>query len=195
MKKNFYQLGFFAFGNLILNLTGITLIVLALVGLWCNLTTENYSKLEKLGVSIMLLSLLVLVVYSFFCNAQNKIVFHNHQILITGQLGKDDGGIYTAIYQYKDKIDMRDIRDVKLVFANADSNKKVKRYAGKGSLRPMLYFEFVLGDGMTKWMWITPFARSQRKKMLSIINSETGLNLAYDQLEEYDYSIFKRKKQ
>lgn len=195
MKKVFCQFGLFALGRYFIYLAGIVLIVLTCVAVLGNLIDELYTVLAKLGAIIILLYPLSLGVYSFVCDAHNKAIFHNHQIMITGQLGKEAGGIYTtAIYQYKDKIDMRDIRDVKLVFANTDSRKKVKRYAGKGSLRPMLYFEFILADGTTKWMWITPYSRGQRRKMLAIVNDKTGLNLSYDLLEEYDYSMFARKK-
>lgn len=191
MKKVFYQLGIFALSNFILYISGIALAIIACIVLWGNFTTEHYSEMEKLVYSPILLIPLGLGIHSIIYNAYNRVIFRDHQILITGQLGKDDGGFFTSIHQYKDTIDMRNIREVKLVVATVNSRKKVMR-SHKGGLRPMRYFEFILADGTTKWMWITPFAKNQRKKMLAIINSKTGLNLSYDQLEEYQY--FPRKK-
>ena len=46
----------------------------------------------------------------------------------------------------------------------------------------------------TKWMYIECYSKRQRIKILETINSKTGLNLSYKQLERKDFSIYKKRK-
>ncbi len=190
MKKVFYQLSVFSICTFVLYLAEMVLDVIVCILLWGNFIAENYSEIDKLIFSLILLVPFWMGGYSFVSSAHNRVIFHDYQILITGQLGKDNG-FFASIHQYKDTIDMRDIQNVKLVVATVNSRKKAMK-PHKCGTSPVRYFEFVLANGTTKWMWITPFSKNQRKKMLSIINSKTGLKLSYDQLEEYQF--FSRKK-
>ena len=127
-----------------------------------------------------------------FClayNMRNRVIFCDNKLIITGHwIIKNEG------LQFPDEIEYSEIKDISIICANANSLKKRIKNAGYSSLRPFFFFEFLLKNGTTKWLYIECYSKQQRRKMLEIINSKNDLNLSYDDLETVDYSIYRRNK-
>ena len=90
--------------------------------------------------------------------------------------------------QFKTEIKYSEIEDIKLVLSTKNSKKESCRVKA-----PHYYFEFVLKNGRTKWLLIGQFTQKQQIEMLDIINSKTGKNFNYSQLEERDTTIYNYK--
>ena len=118
----------------------------------------------------------------------NRLIFYYDKIVITGHRFKKVG------LQYPDEIKYNEIKNVSLIYSNANSRKKRINVRGYTALRPYTYFEIWLEDDKTKWILVECFSMIQRKKMLQIINQKTGLNLLYNQLEKKNDSIYKKRK-
>ena len=118
----------------------------------------------------------------------NRLIFYYDKIVITGHRFKKVG------LQYPDEIKYNEIKNVSLIYSNANSRKKRINVSGYTALRPYTYFEIWLEDDKTKWILVECFSMIQRKKMLQIINQKTGLNLVYNQLEKKNDSIYKKRK-
>ena len=120
----------------------------------------------------------------------NQIILYDDRIVVTGHIIIKKRGI-----QFPDEIQYSEIENVKLICANANSLKKRMKDANVyASLRALVYFEFILKNGKTKWVFIEPFSKKQREEILAMINLKAGLNLSYLLLEKQDYSIFRKRK-
>ena len=187
MKKTLLPLHI---GNLILCLTSICIagfgIFMVIVGLYILLVHTRYESLVLIfaGSYSTYLFLFVLIYI-----LHNKIVLTDNKIIITGHLNKKNKGL-----QFPDEIEYNEIQDVAIICANANSKKKQIKNAGYSSLRPFIYYELMLKNEETKWIYIECFTKKQRKQILDIINDKVGLNLSYEQLERKDYSIYKKSK-
>ena len=179
MKKTFYQFSFYAFF--------LRFVVIALIIMGLYIIGESISRANILGL-IGLLPL-ILGATSYYVMFYNRIIFLDEIIDITGDKGKDSERI-----QFKDEIAYSDISDIRLVYANLNSKKKRKPSPSLGNLQPNMFFEFVLINQKTKWVYVSVFSKKQRKEMLEIINSKTGKNFSYDTLEREDSSMYKKKE-
>lgn len=120
----------------------------------------------------------------------NQIILYDDRIVVTGHIIIKKQGI-----QFPDEIQYSEIENVTLICANANSLKKRMKNANVyASLRALMYFEFTLKNGKTKWVFIEPFSKKQRVELLDMINVKAGLNLSYSLLEKKDLSIFKKRK-
>ena len=117
----------------------------------------------------------------------NKLIFYDDRLLVTGQ--KLNRGI-----QYKEIIYYSSIKDIRIICAHIDSRGKAIKNDGIISMRPHIYFEFILHDGTSKLVHIEIYSINQRKKILDIINRMAKLNFSYDHLKKIDLSMFKKKK-
>lgn len=96
-------------------------------------------------------------------------------------------GLFRPV-QYKTEIKYSEIEDIRLVLSTKNSKNESCRVKA-----PHYYFEFVLKNGKTKRLLIGQFTQKQRIEMLDIINSKTGKNFKYSQLEERDTTIYNYK--
>lgn len=127
--------------------------------------------------------------YSFFSIAYYRIILFSDRIHATGEFGNSE-----VKTQFKDDVYYCDIADIRLVYINKNSKKKGFSGPAYGNLRPRMFFEFVLNNGKTKWIYISYFSKKQRNEILSIVNRNTGLNASYDQMYEDLRKQFQRRK-
>lgn len=118
----------------------------------------------------------------------NRVILTDEKIIITGHWD-----LKNSVVQHRDEISYSEIKGVAIICANANSKKKPNK-GGISPLRPFFYFEFTLVNEKTKWMYIECYSKRQRIKILETINSKTGLNLSYKQLERKDFSIYRKRK-
>ena len=173
MKKTFFPLHI---GHIILYLGSAFItgcgIYAVIYGLFCVFKVNNLTGLIAglivimAGAFAMYLSLYILI-YLW----HNRAIFEDDKIVITGHLIIKNQG-----QQFPDEIRYDEIQDVAIICANADSLKRRIKSIGPNGSRPYFYYEVILKNGETKWIYIECFSRSQRKKMLDIINSKAGLN-------------------
>lgn len=179
MKKTFHQLHIINFFELLLYLFfiggGVCLVLMSVI-------KENALML------IVGIVLIVLFTASWINTAYNRIIFYDNRMLVTGQLFGDDRT------QYKDEILYSDIEGIRVIYVIKNSKKESIKTISYVSLRPNLFFEFVLKNQKTKWVWISLYSKRQRDKMLKMINEKTGLNLCYDEIEKNDLSPYNLKK-
>lgn len=117
----------------------------------------------------------------------NKLIFNEDGLLVTGQ--KFKGKI-----QYKEYIHYSDIVDIRMVCAHIDSRGYTIKNRGIATMRPHMFFEFIMANNKSKFLHVEIYSIKQRKKILEIINQMTNLNFSYSKLEKLDQSIFRRKK-
>ena len=129
----------------------------------------------------------IISLYAYITAFNNRIIFMNDIIKVTGNLGKK-----TERIQFSDEITYSDIEDIKIIYVNKNSIKKTILSTNLGNLQPKLYFEIILNGKESKWLLIGTFSKKQRIKMLEIINSKTGKNFVYDEIEKKDFSIYKK---
>lgn len=145
----------------------------------------------KLNITMGLLGVVPIVIslYAYITVFNNRIIFLNDVIEVTGNLGKNSEKI-----QFADKIIYSDIEDIKLIYANKNSIKKSIKSPNLGNLQPKLYFEIVLKNKDSKWLLVSTFSKNQRIEMLKIINSKTGKEFSYEILERKDLSVYNIRK-
>ena len=95
--------------------------------------------------------------------------------------------------QYKEYIHYSDIVDVRLICAHIDSRGYTIKNTGIASMRPHVFFEFIIANKKSKFLHIEIYSIKQRKQILEIISQMTNQNFSYDKLEKLDQSIFRRK--
>lgn len=120
--------------------------------------------------------------YIFLCNIPNKIILSTDKIIVTGQ--KNKGKV-----QYREIVEYCKIRDIKLLCGCIDSQGHYLKNKGIASMRPHVFYEFILQDGSSKLVYIEIYSIRQRKKILKIINEKANLNLTYKHLQKIDYGI------
>ena len=182
MKKTFYQqhIGMFVAFCVIL--------VFVIIGMYLivqGLGDENISKDDLLEIALGVCVILFMI-YSFVSVMFYRVECLEDRINIIGHKGPKIDRI-----QFDDIILYSEIIDVKFILTEKNS-KKNSVYTLYNSA-PRLFYEFLLNNGKTKWVLITPFTKKQRKEILEIINSKTGKNFSYDTLEKEDLSIYNRK--
>lgn len=191
MKKTFYQLGISnIFGDieLILFSAGLLWLTrkLVLVIIECLSDLSWISLLRIIGcglVSSFCTIGVLLSIRAIIAKAHNRVIYSEHCFYITGDLYNEE-----IAEQCKDEIEIREIKAVKHLITHRNSKKK-----GYTST-PLVFYEFTLLDGSKKRMLISYFSRIQRKKILAIINEETGSNFSYKTLPKADYSMNKKRK-
>lgn len=129
----------------------------------------------------------ILFGYIFICNISNKMILNSEGIAITGQ--KIKGRI-----QHKDFISFCEIKNVKLICAHIDSKGKKLKIIDIASMRPHIFFEFELHNEKSKLIYIEIYSVRQRKKILETINRMTSLHFSYNNLENIDASMFRKKR-
>ena len=180
MKKTFYQLHIQAIYVRVVCLlifsVGAYLIVLSCL---------------KLNIFIGLIGIVPIAISlnAYISTFNNRIVFLNGTIKVTGNLGKK-----TEIIQFPDEIICADIEDIKLVYANKNSKQKKIVSGNLGNLQPKLFFEITLSNNKVKWLLVSLFSKKQRIEILNIINKASGKAFNYDELEKQDLSIYKQQK-
>ena len=127
--------------------------------------------------------------YAYISTFNNRIVFLNDTIKVTGNLGKK-----TEIIQFPDEIICADIADIKLVYANKNSKQKKIISANLGNLQPKLFFEITLSNNKVHWLLVSLFSKKQRIEILNIINKISGKAFDYEELEKQDLSIYQSQK-
>lgn len=180
MKKTFYQLHIQAHY--------IRLICLMFIICGCYLLSVAFIKTN---IPMLFISLIPVIIslHAYIIVFNNRIIFLEDKIKVTGNLGKANQKI-----QFSDNIFYLDIEDVKMIYANKNSKNKKISSSNIGNLQPKLFFEFILKNHETKWLFIGTFSKKQRTKMLEIINSKTGKSFSYATMERKDLSIYNRKK-
>ena len=186
MKKTFLPL---SFGHLMLYLTCMLIagfgVYMTIVGLKVLLTSKQYQA--------VIVILAGLCTFALFCrvliyNLHNRMIFHDKKIVITGHWIIKNSGL-----QFPDEIECNEIKDVAIIYANANSLKKRIKNEGYSSLRPYVFYEITLNNNKTKWIYIECYSKKQRKQTLGLINKKAGLHLSYELLERKDFSIYNKK--
>lgn len=177
MKKRFCPLSASAIGCLIIYF----IVFLALIAFFIYSIVISYTVLDYIAVFIFSLPCVGVGFALIFLFLYKGVIFLEDKIIAKGSKSKNP---YVAI-QYEVEIYYKDILDVKIVISkNQNSLKKwYKQASGFSSTaynKP--FFNFILKDGETKWVWIELYSIKQRKKMLQIINEKTGLNIDYDDI-------------
>ncbi len=149
----------------------------------------RYNQLESLIIIISGFVTIILFLTYLLDSLHNRIVCEEEKMIVTGHIFQIHGKI-----QFPDEIRYNAIKDVAIICANTNSLKK-RENSVFSSLRPIIYFEILLKNDDTKWIYIECFSKKQRKHILNIINDKTNLSLSYETLEKKDYSIYKKKKQ
>lgn len=178
MKKTFHQLHFFAFCFRAVCFAFFAISVYMII---YNLVRNNF-----IGALVCLAPIIIFIdgyIFAFY----NRMIFWEDRIEATGNFGKKDDKI-----QFPDEINYSDIENIKVIYVNKNSRKKTIRTYNLGNLQPKLYFEILLTTGKTKWLFISGYSKRQRNEMLRIINSKTGKNFVYSQLEKSDLSFYKK---
>lgn len=117
----------------------------------------------------------------------NKLIFNEDGLFVTGQ--KFKGKI-----QYKEYIHYGDIVDIRIVCAHIDSRGYTIKNRGIASMRPHVFFEFIMANNKSKFLHVGIYSIKQRNIILKNINQMTKQNFFYSNLEKLDQSIFRRKK-
>lgn len=182
MKKTFYQLHF---GMIIAFITQIMVLVMA-VYILINCFSDRVILKNDIMSIVGGVGAIVVVVYSSISIGYNRIICTDDKINITGHRGpKHDRTQFETVILYSE------IKGVRMIISNKNSQKET---LSEICAAPRLYYEFLMTNGNTKWVFITPFSKKQRKEMLEIINSKTGKNFSYDTLEREDLSIYNIRK-
>ena len=183
MKKTFYQqhpgmLGAFCI-----------IVVFIIMGAYLIIEGLDDRDLSKDNLLEIILGVIVItfMIYSFISGLLYRVKFLEESINIIGYRGSKVDKI-----QFDDIILYSEIIDIKIILTEKNSKKKSVDTLYPSA--PKLFFEFLLNNGKTKWLFVTPFSKKQRKEMLEIINSKTGKNFSYDDLEKEDLSIYNIKK-
>ena len=181
MKKTFYQLHIGIFVGFCVILVVVMMSMYLIVeGISGGITSKDDVTYIVSGICVILL-----MAYSFITAFWYRIVCLDDQIKIIGHRGPKADRI-----QFDDIILYSDIVDIKIILTEKNSKKKPIRTVINPA--PKLFYEFLLNSGKTKWLFITPFSKKQRKEMLAIINSKTGKNFSYDKIEKLDMSMYSR---
>lgn len=138
---------------------------------------ENISIFLIVGVFTFAFAVFLLIVGVY------KIVFDDEKIHITKQFGDKPT-------QDEDTIYYSEIKNVRKIRVCIDT-KGFWRINKNGAKVDNIFFHILLKDGSVKLILISDFTVSQQKKMLEIINNQTGLNLDYDKLEFEDLTEIK----
>lgn len=185
MKKKIYPIGFLYFVTMLLFL------VISLVSLYVVVLCAY--KLFTLKAYILIIPIVaalfgtLMFAYVLICNVPNKMIISNEGITITGQ--KIKGKI-----QHKEFIGFSEIKNVKLICAHIDSKGQKLNNKGIASMRPHIFFEFQLQNETSKLIYIEIYSVRQRKKILETINRMANLDFSYNNLENIDESMFRRKE-
>ncbi|MBO5224670.1 MAG: hypothetical protein J6C23_09195 [Clostridia bacterium] len=140
---------------------------------------------EQENISIFLIGGVVTFAFAVFLLIVGvyKIVFDDEKIHITKQFGDKPT-------QDEDTIYYSEIKNVRKIRVCIDT-KGFWRINKNGAKVDNIFFHILLKDGSVKLILISDFTVSQQKKMLEIINNQTGLNLDYDKLEFEDLTEIK----
>ena len=161
-------------------------IYMVAIGLHALLTYNQYKSLVLIISGFVTMTLFSYVLIYIL---HNRIILKDEKIIITGHWILKNEGL-----QFPDEIVYDEIKNIAIICANANSLKRRIKRAGYSSLRPFIYYEVLLKNGESKWIYIECFSKKQRKIILNVINKKVGLNLSYDSLERKDYSIYKKNK-
>ena len=183
MKKTFYQLHF---GTIVASITEIIVLVTAgyiLLNCFSDGVILKNDMMSIVGGA----GAIVIALYSMITTMHNRIIYTDNSIKVTGHLGSKSDRT-----QFKDEIKYSEISNIRIIWSCQNSKKQPVPaiYANA----PRLYYEIIMNNGRTKWIFIAPFSQKQRKEMLEIINSKTGKNFSYDALEQEDFSVYTSKK-
>lgn len=183
MKKTFFPFSFLSLFTILIStlIAGASLYIL-IKSIYMLVVLMEYILIIPIACCLLGVIIGVGAVVSILAN---KIIFTDEKIIATGGKGS---------IQHKEVIDYLEIKDISLIFAHIDSKGKTLKTFGYASMRPHLFFEFCLQNGLSKLIHIEIYSIKQRKKMLEIINKKTNLNFAYSKLERKDKSIFKKRK-
>ena len=177
MKKTFYQFHIQAIY--------IRLICLLIFSVGAYLIILSCLKLNIFSGLIGIVPIAISL-YAYISIFNNRILFLNGTIKVTGNLGKK-----TEIIQFPDELICADIVDIKLIYANKNSKQKKIISANLGNLQPKLFFEITFSKNEVKWLLVSLFSKKQRIEILNIINKVSGKAFNYDELEKQDLSIYK----
>lgn len=108
----------------------------------------------------------------------NIAIFDDEKIHITGQR-------MFVVVQYAETIKYSDIADIEMVLRRGNSKCKGIKVFGKRAHGKSLFYEFTMKDGSIKLFYINPYSKKQRAQMLDIINSKTGMDISYQQLQSH----------
>lgn len=169
-------------------------VIMLILSIWANLLSWNKLIASKdliLAIpTIALLIPLILFPRSIIDLLSNKLIFNEDGLLVTG-------GIFKENIQHRAFIYYAKIKDIRMIYAHMDSKGKPIKNTSIASMRPHMFFEFILNDDTSKFLHIEIYSIKQRKTILNIINSKTGKNFSYDTIEKLDKSIYsglKKKK-
>lgn len=184
MKKTFYQNSAVFWFGLFLQVLGIcSMIGLIVFGfMW---VYGDYSIICII-LGFVVLIYFIYLLYAYICN---KVLFYEDRFFITGHKGSK---LYRI--QFAEEIYFSEIEKINRISSNKNSRKRTRHTFSTNAIRAYAYFEFVLKNGKKKWLCITYFSKRQRREMIRIISTKTGLNLNYDKMIEEDLSLFARKK-
>ena len=171
MKKTFHRLNSYSIFGFVIDFLLIGL------GVFSFFLFANDSLIWTAFIPIAV-SVYDIVYYLYY-----RVDFLDDKIFTKGEMK----GLIKPV-QFKTEIKYSEIEDIKLVLSTKNSKKESCRVKA-----PHYYFEFVLKNGRTKWLLIGQFTQKQQIEMLDIINSKTGKNFNYSQLEERDTTIYNYK--
>ena len=191
MKKIFYQLSLsnilwhIAFAGLFVGSLYLVIVFIK-VFIEC-LSSVSISNFLRILVGFaffpLFAGIMPLTVRAVIKEGYNRVIYREHRFYITGELYREE-----IAEQCKDEIEVRSITNVKYLLTHRNSKKKGY------SATPLEFFEFTLWDGSKKRMLISRFSRMQRKKILTIINNETGSDFSYKNLPKANYLMNGKRK-
>ena len=188
MRKVFFQVSVFSMFVCAVLLSIAGLCLLAVYAIICPVFIYGTINIGHLVLSPGLVYVAFLALQALHDFIHNRIILEESKMIITGNVVRKK-----QAHQFPDEIEYEQIQDVAIILAHGNSKKRrIATYYG--APRPYFYFEIMLKNGETKWVYIETFSKRQRQKILDIINEKTGLALSYKTLERKDFSIYKRQK-
>ena len=169
MKRKLYPFGLLYLITITLYLLVILISVYVCLMFWTKLIQSK----DLILVIPIMSALFAIIIFSLSCIDifSNKIIFNDEGILVTGQ--KFKGGIQRNEYIY-----YSEIKDIKIICAHIDSKGKPIKNNGIVSVRPHIFFEFVMNNESIKLIHIDIYSINQRKKILDIINKKAQLDFS-----------------
>ena len=155
MKRKLLPLSIFSIGICLFSLTMISLGVYAII-----ISTRYIAGGNIMALLGIVAGLYMLCSFFFYMIdlLHNVIILSEEKIIVTGHLFVKKGGL-----QHPVEINYKDIISVSMICANANSLKRKIKNAGYSNLRPFFYYEIMLNNGETKWIYIECFSIKQRK--------------------------------
>ena len=189
MKKTFFAL---SFSYIIWEIICLAILGLGFFCLITEILDENLSFADIFTFEFLaIIAVIVIFVVVLICLILFRAIFYDKEIVVLGEIIGGKNRI-----QFSEQISYNEIAYINLLKSlNNCKNKTMRREVMQVTVPEKLYLEFVLKSGTIKRLWIDPFSKKQRQKMLDIINEKIGSNYNYNILWEECQKEIKLKKE